>query len=88
MDGIIFVLDSTDIMRFAVAYSELESLFEEPEIKNSKIPILFFANKKDVNGAAKEADIIEGLNLKQIEDRKWKLFYSNAKSGEGINEGF
>lgn len=40
-----YVIDSTDRIRMCVAKEELEQLLNHEEIKKSRAPILFFANK-------------------------------------------
>lgn len=50
IDGIIFVVDSSDKMRINVARSELEMLLENKDIP-AKIPYLFYANKNDIKGS-------------------------------------
>lgn len=50
IQGIIFVVDSSDKMRIRVARSELEMILENKNVP-SQIPFLFFANKNDVKGA-------------------------------------
>merc|ERR1719234_3036958 len=49
--GIIFVIDATDEIRFAVAKEELRIVLESPDLRQRKIPILFFANKMDLPNA-------------------------------------
>lgn len=44
-EAIIFVIDSTDKFRMVVAKEELQNLLEHEDIKKSKPPVLFFANK-------------------------------------------
>ena len=46
MGGIIFCIDSTDLIRMCVAKDELESLLAHSELRS--VPILFFANKMDL----------------------------------------
>jgi ADP-ribosylation factor-like protein 6 len=43
--AIIFVIDSTDRLRVCVAKEELVTLLGHEELRTSKIPIVFFANK-------------------------------------------
>lgn len=43
--AIIFVIDSTDRIRVCVAKEELAQLLGHEEIRASRIPIVFFANK-------------------------------------------
>ncbi|KAI6239064.1 ADP-ribosylation factor-like protein 6 [Aphelenchoides fujianensis] len=45
--GIIFVVDSTDKLRLAVARDELWMLLDHKDLATRKIPILVFANKVD-----------------------------------------
>ena len=45
VQAIIYVLDSTDRLRMCVAKEELEQLLKHDDIKSSRCPILFFANK-------------------------------------------
>lgn len=45
VQAIIYVVDSTDRIRMCVAKEELEQLLSHEEIKRTKAPILFFANK-------------------------------------------
>jgi ADP-ribosylation factor-like protein 6 len=50
IEGIIFVVDSSDRMRLRVARSELDMILDSKAISN-EIPFLFYANKNDVKGA-------------------------------------
>lgn len=43
--AIIFVIDSTDMLRIGVAEEELGGLLGHEEVRKSNIPIVFFANK-------------------------------------------
>ena len=45
VQAIIFVVDSTDRIRMCVAKEELDLLLGHEAVKNSRAPILFFANK-------------------------------------------
>ena len=45
VSGIIFVIDSADKLRIAVAKNELEMMLEHVNVKSRPVPILFFANK-------------------------------------------
>lgn len=88
VDGIIFVIDSADIVRFAVVSNELEAIMSVPDIKNKSIPIVFFANKMDLPQAASPSDFVELLKLQGLTNRSWHITASNALTGEGIEEGF
>lgn len=66
-------------------------------LKSRSIPILFFANKMDLDGM-KPSDISNALSLETIKDRNWTIWYTfhsrliqisatNALTGEGIEGG-
>mmetsp|Transcript_34456 Transcript_34456/g.70447 ORF Transcript_34456/g.70447 Transcript_34456/m.70447 type:complete len:194 (-) Transcript_34456:100-681(-) len=87
VQAIIFVVDSTDRIRMCVAQDELQHLLKHAEIKDKRIPILFFANKMDKASALTPADCMEELGLSSITERPWRITASNAVTGEGIEEG-
>lgn len=82
--GIIFVIDSTDRVRMAVAREELEVLLRTC----GRIPLLLFANKMDVPSAMDPADVSAHLSLHTVcTSRPWTIQASNALTGEGVVEG-
>ena len=52
-----FVIDSTDRLRMAVAKEELMELMEHKDISTRRMPLLFFANKMDEKGALSPVEI-------------------------------
>ncbi|GMI45700.1 hypothetical protein TrCOL_g12964 [Triparma columacea] len=57
VQGIVFCVDVTDGDRIATARDELQSLLDQPRVKDMKIPIIIFANKADLgNGDLGDAD--------------------------------
>ena len=48
LDGVIFVVDSTDKIRFALAHDELMEILKDDNIKKREVAILIFANKMDL----------------------------------------
>ncbi|XP_026467244.1 ADP-ribosylation factor-like protein 6 [Ctenocephalides felis] len=85
--GIIFVVDSSDILRLVVVKDELDLLLQHPDICNRKLPILFFANKMDYADALSSVKIASGLGLEAIKDKPWHISSSNALTGEGLQNG-
>ena len=81
------MVDAADKLRVAVAKNELEMMLEDPGIRDRPVPILFFANKKDLPYALNEGEIAEQFELDNISDRNWHIEASNAISGEGVKEG-
>merc|ERR1712195_433111 len=52
-----------------------------------KMPVLFFANKKDMAAAASQQDIFQALNLAAVSGRAIQIQPSNALNGDGISAG-
>lgn len=61
---------------------ELSLLLDEEKLTG--VPVLIFANKQDLFGAAPASEIAQGLNLHSIRDRKWQIQACSAMSGEGV----
>ncbi|KAL1130183.1 hypothetical protein AAG570_013121 [Ranatra chinensis] len=86
-DGIIFVVDSTDRLRLAVAKDELDLLLQHPDVADRKIPILFLANKMDLREALSTVKIAAAFQLHKIQDKPWHICATNALTGDGLFEG-
>ncbi|XP_068185758.1 ADP-ribosylation factor-like protein 6 isoform X2 [Antennarius striatus] len=85
--AIIFVIDSNDKLRTVVIKEELDILLNHKDIHNRKIPILFFANKMDLQDAMPSTEVSQILCLETITDKPWHICASNAIKGEGLKEG-
>lgn len=84
--AIIYVIDSSDVSRLPTSRSELLTMLAEDELKS--VPVLVFANKQDVAGALKPAEISDRLGLAGGEKgREWSVRGSCATKGEGLEEG-
>ena len=88
VDGIVFVIDGSDKMRLVVSKEELDLMLAHPELKNRNIPILFFVNKIDLKDCSSIGEVKCELELDKIRNKKWEIIGSDAKSGEGIVNGF
>ncbi|XP_069554555.1 ADP-ribosylation factor-like protein 6 [Brachyistius frenatus] len=85
--AIIFVIDSGDKLRMVVAKEELDTLLNHEDIRNKKMPVLFFANKIDLRDAMSSVKVSQMLCLEKIKDKPWHICASNAIKGEGLQEG-
>ncbi|XP_036965359.1 ADP-ribosylation factor-like protein 6 isoform X4 [Acanthopagrus latus] len=85
--AIIFVIDSGDKLRMVVAKEELEILLNHEDIRCKRLPVLFFANKMDLDGAMSSVKVSQMLSLENIKDKPWHICASNAIKGEGLQEG-
>jgi small GTP-binding protein len=83
--GLIFVIDSTDVSRLDEARDELELLFESDELRNSVI--LIYANKQDLPHAMNPTEIGEYLKVKSMMNHRWHIQGTCATTGEGLYEG-
>ena len=84
-NGLIYVVDSSDIERLDEAREELFSVIDDDEVLN--VPVLIFANKQDIEGSASTSLVAEKLCLSKIKDRPCAVQGSCAISGDGIHEG-
>jgi len=83
--GIIFVVDSSDRRSFGVAKQEFHQIVQAPPLRNC--PILIFANKQDVEGAATAEEVAAALEVHVLEKRRYHLQGSVALTGEGLTDG-
>lgn len=91
VDGIVFVVDSSDALRLCVVKDELDTLLLHLQTSSSRsVPLLVFANKMDVAGAKTPAELVQLLDLystQKIGSRPFNIFASDALKGVGIREG-
>jgi signal recognition particle receptor subunit beta len=70
LQGVIFVIDSTD-KDFEISRKALGDLLKNDDLKTSTF--LFMANKQDMKDAMSAADIAEKFNLTDIKDHEWQI---------------
>ncbi|RMZ96028.1 ADP-ribosylation factor 6 [Brachionus plicatilis] len=87
-DAIVFVIDSSDRMRFVVSNEELNDVLNHREIKDKKIPLLILANKKDAKGALNESGLRNELEINGIRGKQYEIFATDGLSGQGVNDAF
>ncbi|KEG07371.1 putative ADP-ribosylation factor [Trypanosoma grayi] len=96
INGVIFVVDSSDELRMCVVKEEIELMLQHPDIarelpgrKGAKIPFLIYANKMDLPNAKSAAELVDMLELTTLmADRPFNIFASNAVKGTGVSDGF
>lgn len=99
VDGIIFMVDASDIARLEEAKEELDSLFQMPEVKD--IPCVVFGNKVDKKDALKEEEFREAMGLpfhvtkgKDLSQQNpgargnIEVFMCSVKARAGYSDGF
>ncbi|WJX89857.1 ADP-ribosylation factor-like protein 2, variant 2 [Trifolium repens] len=86
-DGLVWVVDSSDLRRLDDCKMELDNLLKEERLSGSSLLIL--ANKQDIKGALAPAEIAKVLNLEAMDkSRHWMIVGCSAYTGEGLLEGF
>ncbi|GAA28259.1 ADP-ribosylation factor-like protein 6 [Clonorchis sinensis] len=83
-DAIIYVIDSADHLRLVVTQDELEQMLQHRSIIKRTIPILFLANKMDLEDSRPASEIAEILELTKIRHKPWNIIACNGHTGEGL----
>lgn len=87
MNGIVFVVDSSDLNGLDEARRELHCMLEEEELADAAV--LIFANKQDLPHALSGAEVCSKLDLEYLPGRqRCFLQPACAVSGDGLYEGF
>lgn len=84
-NGLIFVIDSSDITRIAEAREELFGIIDSEEFVG--VPVVVLANKQDLPAAMKASQMIEKLGLATHKRNPWHVQETCAKTGDGLYEG-
>lgn len=86
-DGLVWVVDSSDIRRLDDCRMELHNLLKEERLSGSSLLVL--ANKQDIKGALTPDEITKVLKLDALDKtRHWEIVGCSAYTGQGLKEGF
>lgn len=86
VDGLVFVIDSTDSQRLGIARAELEGIYQHDAMKN--VPLIVLANKQDADDAVPAEQIARKLDLIEWPDDSYYIIPCCALSGDGITDAF
>jgi ADP-ribosylation factor-like protein 6 len=86
-DAVIFVIDSSDRLRCCVARDELEVMLKDKGLVEKRVPILFYANKNDLEDTMTPAECSNILGLESIKNHNWYIQGCNGLTGDGISTG-
>ncbi len=87
IEGIIFVVDSSNVERLQEAKDELQHMLSNDEAQN--VPVLVFANKQDMPKALKQEAIIEHLGVGDVlKSGRIHVVESSAVHDQGLQNGF
>ena len=70
-DALIYVVDSSDRLRFQDAREELDLMLQEDSLRHT--PVLILANKQDLPGAATCSEITEAFEMHKRQERQWYI---------------
>ncbi|BBN06877.1 ADP-ribosylation factor-like protein 2 [Marchantia polymorpha subsp. ruderalis] len=86
-DGMVWVVDSSDIRRLQDCREELHGLLQEEKLMGASL--LIFANKQDLKGSLSPEDIAKVLDLGLMDkSRHWQIVGCSAVTGKGLLDGF
>jgi len=80
---IVYMVDAADTEKIEASRNELHSLLEKPQLQG--IPVLILGNKRDLDGACDEKDLIDRMNLNAITDREICCYSISCKEKENID---
>ncbi|KAL5008402.1 hypothetical protein ScPMuIL_013983 [Solemya velum] len=83
--GLIYVVDSADVVRIAEARDNLFAICGHEDMRG--VPVTVLANKQDIPGSMTPAEVANGLELTKIHNRKWYVQGCCGTRGDGIQEG-
>ena len=86
VDGLVFVIDSSDPRRLSMAKAELKGIYQHESMTN--VPFVVMANKQDHNDALKPNEIEEKLELAQWSTARHRIEGCCALTGNGLGEAF
>jgi ADP-ribosylation factor-like protein 2 len=87
-DGLVWVVDSSDLSRMELVRQELEGLLQQERLAGATL--LVWANKQDIQGSATSEQIKNFLKLQenlQYKNRHWSIHPCSAVTGDGLMEG-
>eukprot|EP00112_Aurelia_sp_Birch-Aquarium-sp1_P008910 Seg1996.1 transcript_id=Seg1996.1/GoldUCD/mRNA.D3Y31 product="ADP-ribosylation factor" protein_id=Seg1996.1/GoldUCD/D3Y31 len=84
-DGLLFVVDSSDIARLAEAKQELMNIILHEDMTQT-CPVVILANKQDLPNAQRASILVERLGLTTLKN-PWYIQQMCATTGDGLYEG-
>lgn len=83
--AIMFVVDANDRNKMTETKHLLRQLLEYEELKSALL--LVMANKQDLLEPLNELELVEGIGLDGVTDRKWFVNPTSAIFGDGLVQG-
>lgn len=86
VDGLIFVIDSSDHDRIHLSRAELKGIYHHDSMKN--VPLVVIANKQDIPNSLSTEVIIERLDLTEWSTGSYRIVPCCALTGDGLINAF
>merc|ERR1712194_47875 len=86
VQGLVFVVDSSDQDRIQDAHDELHRILDDDSFP-LEAAVLVFANKQDLPHAFIASEIVEKMKLQEMRGRQWFVQSTCATTGDGLHEG-
>ncbi|MBD3191821.1 MAG: GTP-binding protein [Candidatus Heimdallarchaeota archaeon] len=84
-DGIVFVVDKTDVLRFEEAKQAFDNIIST-QVQND-VTVLVLLHKNDLPNGMERSKFIDEFGLSTL-DYDWACYSTSAKTGENIFESF
>ncbi|KAK1799960.1 hypothetical protein P4O66_006473 [Electrophorus voltai] len=82
VNAIVYMVDAADWDKIEPSRNELHNLLDKPQLQG--IPVLVLGNKRDLNDALDEKQLIEKMNLAAIQDREICCYSVSCKEKDNI----
>ena len=86
IQGLVFVVDSSDRDRIGIARKELHAMLNNDKLR--EVAVLVLANKQDLSNAMTAAEVTDKLSLHAIRSNDWFIQSICATSEDGLEDGF
>lgn len=87
VNGIVYIVDTADTLRFPEARAELDEMLRIDELR--EVPFLILGNKIDMAGAVGEDELRRCLGvMKGHQGRQMEVFMCSVKERAGYGDGF
>lgn len=84
-EGLVFVVDSSDVERVYESREELDRVLQHSEL--SGVPVVVLANKQDLSNSIRPEKMVDQLNLNKFTSRNpWQIHGTCATAGDGLYE--
>ncbi|CAM6101290.1 unnamed protein product [Calypogeia fissa] len=83
--AVLYVVDAASETRLEDAKSAFEKVLRHEDLQGA--PVLIFANKQDLPGAASAEELGRQLHLKELDSRESNVMAISAYDGSGIRDG-